>query len=153
MATVAAGTHRIVVVEDHPIFRDGLIQCLDAEPDFTVVGQFATGTIAPAAVAHLAPDLVLMDIELPEHSGIDVTRALRAALPDLRVTLRTEYLHGRLTPQLTVILNPRGTYAVAPSLSYRWSDNLVIDLRYVTLMGGFFQKANRHNESVLLIEN
>jgi len=57
----------------------------------------------------------------------------------VQATLRTDYMHGRLTPQLTVILDPRGTYAVAPSVTYRWSDRVQADLRYVALMGGFFQ--------------
>ena len=87
---------RVVVVEDHPIFRDGLVQCLDVEPDFRVVGKWATGTIDPATLGRLEPDLVLMDIELPEQSGIEATRALRAALPDLRVVMLTAYADADL---------------------------------------------------------
>jgi DNA-binding NarL/FixJ family response regulator len=64
-----AGTHRVVVVEDHPIFRDGVVQCLDAEPDFTVVGQWASGDVDLDALSALAPDLVLMDVELPVVRG------------------------------------------------------------------------------------
>ncbi len=88
--------HRIVVVEDHPIFRDGLIQCLDAEPDFEVVGHWASGAIDPKAVGRLAPHLVLMDIELPERSGIEATRLLRAHLPDLRVVMLTAFAEADL---------------------------------------------------------
>ena len=96
MVRVPLPQHRLVVVEDHPIFRDGLIQCLDAEPDFTVVGQFPTGTIAPEALERMRPDLVLMDVELPERSGIDATRALRAVLPELRVVMLTAFAEGDL---------------------------------------------------------
>jgi DNA-binding NarL/FixJ family response regulator len=88
--------YRIVVVEDHPIFRDGLIQCLDAEPDFSVVGQIETGIIDVAALARLAPDVVLMDVELPERSGIEATRELRASLPSLRVVMLTAFANGDL---------------------------------------------------------
>jgi DNA-binding NarL/FixJ family response regulator len=88
--------HRVVVVEDHPIFREGVVQCLDAEPDFAVVGTWATGAIDAAAIARLAPDLVLMDVELPEVSGIEATRALREALPDIRVVMLTAYADGEL---------------------------------------------------------
>jgi DNA-binding NarL/FixJ family response regulator len=96
-ARVQAGrTTRVVVVEDHPIFRDGLVQCLDVEPDFRVVGKWATGAVDPAALATLAPDLVLMDVELPERSGIDATRALRAVVPDLRVVMLTAYADADL---------------------------------------------------------
>jgi DNA-binding NarL/FixJ family response regulator len=87
---------RIVVVEDHPIFRDGLVQCLDAEPDLKVVGHWDTGTIDPAALGRLSPDVVLMDVELPGQNGIDATRAMRAALPDLRVVMLTAFADAEL---------------------------------------------------------
>jgi DNA-binding NarL/FixJ family response regulator len=83
--------HRVIVVEDHPIFRDGVVQCLNAEPDFTVVATWATGVVDTATVTSLAPDLVLMDIELPDASGIEATRNLRAALPGLRVVMLTAF--------------------------------------------------------------
>jgi len=86
----------VVVVEDHPIFREGVVQCLDAEPDFTVVGTWATGAIDVEAVRRLAPELVLMDVELPEASGIEATRALREALPEVRVVMLTAYADGEL---------------------------------------------------------
>jgi DNA-binding NarL/FixJ family response regulator len=91
-----AARARIVVVEDHPIFREGLIQCLDTEPDFRVVGHWDSGAVEPERVAALAPDVVLMDVELPGQSGIAATRTLRAALPDLRVVMLTAFLDAEL---------------------------------------------------------
>src|SRR4029077_5853557 len=85
------GARRVVVVEDHPIFRDGVVQCLDAEPDFAVVGQWASGDVDLVALGALAPDLVLMDVELPVISGIEATRRIRAALTDVRVVMLTAY--------------------------------------------------------------
>lgn len=87
---------RVVVVEDHPIFRDGLVQCLDAEGDFRVVGHWADGLVEPKQLARLAPDLVLMDVELPGRSGIEATRALRAALPALKVVMLTAFADAEL---------------------------------------------------------
>ncbi len=88
--------HRVVVVEDHPIFRDGVVQCLDAEPDFTVVGTWASGDVDPARVRALRPDLVLMDIELPARSGIETTLVLREELPAVRVVMLTAFADADL---------------------------------------------------------
>ncbi len=85
------GVRRVVVVEDHPIFRDGVVQCLDAEPDFAVVGQWTNGDVDPEAVRALAPDLVLMDIELPGASGIEATRRIRGVLPTVCVVMLTAH--------------------------------------------------------------
>jgi DNA-binding NarL/FixJ family response regulator len=93
---VPAGAHRVIVVEDHPIFRAGVSQCLDAEPDFTVVGEWTSGVIALDRLAQLAPDIVLMDIELPGASGIEATRRIREVLPELRVVMLTAFADGDL---------------------------------------------------------
>jgi DNA-binding NarL/FixJ family response regulator len=92
----ASHVHRVAVVEDHPIFRDGIVRCLRAEPDFEVVGEWATGTLEPAAFAGCAPELVLMDVQLPGQSGIEATRRLREALPALRVVMLTAFADAEL---------------------------------------------------------
>ena len=57
-------------------------------------------------------------------------------------TVQTDYLHGRLTPRLITILNLRGSYVVAPSVVYRWSDNALLEARYAAIMGEFVQTAS-----------
>ncbi len=54
-------------------------------------------------------------------------------------TLQTDYFHGKITPRLTTIINPRGTYVVTPSILFRYSDRLLFSVKYAALMGGFFQ--------------
>lgn len=95
-AVPAERAHRLVVIEDHPIFREGLIQCLDAEPDLRVVGEWTTAEVDLEALAAGAPNLVLMDIELPGGSGIDLTARVRAALPDVKVVMLTAFAEAEL---------------------------------------------------------
>lgn len=70
---------RVMVVDDDPFARRGLMRLLGDRPDVRVVGEFAGGEQALAGVKRLAPDAVLLDIEMPGRSGFDVADALRAA--------------------------------------------------------------------------
>ena len=70
---------RILIVEDDPASRNMLVSALQAEPDCAVVAEFAEGKPAISAFANLAPDMVLVDLGLPDISGIDVIRKLKAA--------------------------------------------------------------------------
>ena len=76
---------RVLVVEDHPLFRKGVVALLDAVPDFSVAGVATTGEEAVARAAELRPDVVLMDLQLPGISGIEATRAIIGAQPEVRV--------------------------------------------------------------------
>jgi DNA-binding NarL/FixJ family response regulator len=78
---------RVLVVDDHPIFLDGLRAALRAD-DVTVVAEATTAAEAIQAATELAPDLVLMDLQLPG-GGLDATRAILAASPDIRVVVLT----------------------------------------------------------------
>ena len=76
---------RVLVVEDHPLFRKGVVALLAAEPDLAVAGTAGSGEEAVVLAADLDPDVVLMDLQLPGMSGIEATRAIVAADPDVRV--------------------------------------------------------------------
>ncbi len=78
-------TIRLMLVDDHPLVRDGLRARLDAVPGLTVVAEADSAEAALQAAVRHAPDLVLMDIGLRGTSGIDATRALCAQHPGLRV--------------------------------------------------------------------
>ena len=76
---------RVLVVEDHPLFRKGVVALLAAEPDLEVAGTAGSGEEAVVLAADLRPDVVLMDLQLPGMSGIEATRAIVAAEPGIRV--------------------------------------------------------------------
>lgn len=82
---------RVLLVDDHPVVRDGLAALLGTQPDLTVVGEAATGPEALCRTAELAPDVVLMDLQLPGMDGAAATAAIRTAQPDVRVLVLTTY--------------------------------------------------------------
>jgi DNA-binding NarL/FixJ family response regulator len=75
----------VLVVDDHRVVRQGLIRLLKAEPDIDVVGEAADGRTAVALTRELAPDVVTMDIEMPGMNGIEATRLIHGACPDVCV--------------------------------------------------------------------
>lgn len=93
---------RIVLADDQELARTGLRMVIDSQPDLVVVGEAATGREAVAAMGELSPDVLLMDIRMPEMDGVQAAAAIVAADPDARVILITtfdldEYAHaGRL---------------------------------------------------------
>ena len=72
-----AETITILLVDDHPVVRDGLMAILSTQPDFEVVGEANDGVEAVAQVAALQPDVLLLDLEMPEMDGVAVLRQLR----------------------------------------------------------------------------
>jgi two-component system, NarL family, invasion response regulator UvrY len=84
-------TVRIVIVDDQPPFREAARLVVDLLDDFDVVGEATSGEEALAVVEALSPDLVLMDINLPGMSGVEATRRLRAAHPEVVTVLVSTY--------------------------------------------------------------
>jgi DNA-binding NarL/FixJ family response regulator len=76
---------RVLLAEDHTLFRQGLAQLLRDESDLEVVGEAANGESALAQVAELRPEIVLMDIRMPVMNGIEATRLIRARHPQVRI--------------------------------------------------------------------
>ena len=68
---------RILVADDHPVVRDGLIAILGTQPDLLVVGEASTGADVIRQVARLEPDVVLLDLEMPDMGGVEALRQLR----------------------------------------------------------------------------
>lgn len=93
MNTIEAsiGTIRLLVVDDHAVVRLGLCALLERYADVEVVGQEGTATGAIEAALRLRPDVILLDIRLPDGSGFDACRRIRAEFPEARVLVLTSF--------------------------------------------------------------
>jgi DNA-binding NarL/FixJ family response regulator len=80
---------RVLIADDHPVFRDGLRGLVDRSPDLDLVGEATTGVEAVALAAEARPQIVLMDLRMPEMSGIEATRRIAAADPSIGVLVLT----------------------------------------------------------------
>jgi len=82
---------RVLIVDDHPIVRQGLQSLLSNHADIQVIGEANTGPGALAQAADLQPDVVLLDIRMPGASGVDIARQLRAQQPQAKIIIMTAY--------------------------------------------------------------
>lgn len=82
---------RLLVVDDHEVVREGLVALLSRREDFQVVAEAGTVAEALAGARRFEPDLVIMDVRLPDGSGIEACREIRAELPATRVVMLTSY--------------------------------------------------------------
>ena len=82
---------RVVIADDHPVVRDGLSALLASVPSITVTGIAATGREAVHAAVTLRPDVLVMDIQMPDLSGVAATREITRAAPDIAVLMLTMF--------------------------------------------------------------
>jgi DNA-binding NarL/FixJ family response regulator len=82
---------RILIADDHALFRYGIHAMLSSTPEFEVVGEAATGEEAAARSAELRPDVILMDIQMPDLNGIDATRRILEGSPGVGVVVVTMF--------------------------------------------------------------
>ena len=80
---------RVLVADDHPLFREGVVHSLASEEDIEIVGEAADGEEAVSLANELAPDLVVLDLGMPKGGGIEATRRIAASMPATAVLILT----------------------------------------------------------------
>jgi len=89
-------TIRVLIADDHALFRKGVAGALAAEPGFEVLGEADDGREALALARELMPDVILMDISMPRVDGLEATRQIKAEIPYVRIVILTVSDEGRL---------------------------------------------------------
>jgi DNA-binding NarL/FixJ family response regulator len=121
----------ILIVDDHPLFRRGLKAVLEPNNQFEVVGEAKNGAEALEMVRKLDPDLVVVDISLPDQSGIELTRKIRNLLPETRIMIVS--MHSKIDYVAEAFQAGAAGYVVKESAS----ENLLQGLEQVS-KGDYF---------------
>jgi two-component system, NarL family, response regulator DevR len=90
---------RILLVDDHEMVREGLKAMLQSEPDLEVVAETGLGRDVPALIDRTRPDIVLLDVRLPDMSGVDVCRQVTRSHPDVKVIMLTTFVDPDLVDE------------------------------------------------------
>jgi DNA-binding NarL/FixJ family response regulator len=91
METNERDTLRVLLADDHPLFRDGLMSMLNSESDIEVIGQASNGEEAIRMAEQLQPDIILMDVSMPEKNGIEATREISRTSPHVGILILTMF--------------------------------------------------------------
>jgi DNA-binding NarL/FixJ family response regulator len=98
---------RVFSVDDHPLLREGIAAIINSQPDMLMVAQASTGREAIQQFREHRPDVTLMDLRLPDISGIDALIAIRSEFPDARIVMLTTF-DGDVEVQRSLAAGARG---------------------------------------------
>lgn len=162
---------RVLLAEDHSIVRDGIRLLLESEADFQVVAEASTGREAVVRAREHQPDLVILDVSMPDLSGIEAARLIKAELPQTQILMLTmhesdEYFFRALeagasgyvvkkatTQDLIVAARAvaRGEAFLYPSVAKKLIGDYVSRVQTGTAPGGYTRLSEREREILMLI--
>ncbi len=126
---------RVLVVDDHALFREMMLHALEEEEDLQVVGEAADGVSALEACLRLLPDVCLLDLEMPGMNGVEVTRHLVRSCPGTKIVVLTAYDEDRWIYELVqagatgYLLKEAPLAEVVRAIRVAWSGESLIDPR------------------------
>src|SRR5690349_14347121 len=120
---------RLLIVDDHPVVRDGLRRIQDINPRLEVIGEAATAQAAVEIAQRLRPDILLMDVRLPDGNGIEACRRIKGLLPRVRILFLTSYADNQFV--LAAMEAGADGYLLKESDAQR-----IIDAIYSIMQGG-----------------
>jgi len=141
---------RVLVVDDHALFRKGIASLIAAEHGFEVVGEAANGREAIEKARDLMPDVVLMDLSMPEVDGLEATRRIKTELPHVRIVILTveeadqnlfEAVKNGAQGYLLKKIQPRALFDTLRGVAQ--GEASISRLMAAKLMGEFSRQANR----------
>jgi two-component system, NarL family, nitrate/nitrite response regulator NarL len=132
----ATATISVVVADDHPLYRQGIIRALEAYGDFLVIGDAGDGAAALWLIRRLEPDIALLDVRMPILDGVEVVNALALHGPDVPVVLLSAFSDGQLVTS--------GLEAGAAAYINKTEDRDAICLQLTTIAGSNGTLAPRH---------
>jgi RNA polymerase sigma factor (sigma-70 family) len=112
-----AGKKSVLIIDDHPLFREGLKAIIARNPRFEVKGEAGNGREGLRLAKELKPDLVLMDISLPDQNGFELTRTIRSMMPETRVLVIS--MHSKIDYIVKAFQSGAAGYIVKESASDR----------------------------------
>ncbi|HVV02168.1 MAG TPA: response regulator transcription factor [Verrucomicrobiae bacterium] len=136
------GVISVLVVDDHPIVRQGLKALLASEPGIEIAGEAEDGQVAVTMADELHPDVILMDIALPKLNGIDATREIVKRNPSARVLVLTTYGHDKFVGQAV------DAGAAGFLLKHSAAQDLIKAIKEVRTSGQYFTPAIARRLSV-----
>ena len=136
----------ILIVDDHPLFREGLKALIERKPGFSVVGEAGTAREGLQLAMELKPELAVVDISLPDKSGIELTRSIRSKLPQIRVLIVS--MHSKIQYITEALQAGANGYVVKESAA----DRLIQGLEAVSRGEYFLDSSLSHSVVKRLVD-